>query len=83
MMFFEQDASDIAKIDLRVRDSNCSGSSASLGLDNSDDVKKRVRVGSSAAGKALCARLNAIHMPSGASRRAHVFAYYSGDTSMR
>jgi hypothetical protein len=80
-MFFEQDADDIAKIDLRVRADNCSG--ASLGLDSSDDVKKMVRVGSEGAGQALCARLNALHLPAGESRRMHVFAYYSGDTAMR
>jgi Subtilase family len=83
MMFFEEDRTDIAKIDLRVRDDNCSATSASLGLDSSDDVKKRVRIGSAAAGAKLCARLNAIHMPAGQSRRAHVFAYYSNETSMR
>ena len=89
-MFFEQDATDIAKIDLRLRDENCGSSSASLGLDSSDDVKKMVRIGSSGAGKQLCARLNAIHLPVAspqygflASRRAHVFAYYSQETSMR
>jgi hypothetical protein len=81
MHFFEKDAEDIAKIDLRVRADNCAG--ASLGLDSSDDVKKMVRMDTSAAGQALCARLNAIHMPAGESRRAHVFAYYSGDTAMR
>jgi hypothetical protein len=89
-MFFEEDAANIAKIDLRVRDDNCSSTSSSLGLDSSDDVKKMVRLGSFAGGEKLCARLNAIHLPVPfpqigyqEPRRAHVFAYYSSDTSMR
>lgn len=74
-------AVDIRSSDLRLMPNNCG--SGSLGLDWGYDVKKMVRAGSNAANQSLCVRLNAIHLPSGASRRAHVFAYYSNNTAMR
>lgn len=80
-MHFEENTDLIAQADLRVRADNCSG--ASLGLDSGPDIEKMVRVGSSGAGQALCARLNAITLPLPDPRRVHVFAYYSGDTTMR
>ena len=83
-MVFEDDNSDMADIELQVRDDNCSAGSQFLWGDYSMDVKSMVRLsGASAAGKRLCNRLEADHVPSGESRRVHVFAYYSGDTAMR
>lgn len=83
-MVFEDDNDDMADIDLQVRDDNCSASSQFLWGDYTMDVKSMVRLsGSVAAGKRLCNRLEADHVPSGESRRVHVFGYYSGDTAMR
>lgn len=79
--FFEEDSSNIADIDLLIMDDNCSGNT--LDYDISRDIHSMVRLGTSAAGKALCNRLHAYHVPSGQTRRVHVFAYYSGDTNMR
>lgn len=83
-MVFEEDNDDMADIDLEVRDDNCSATSNYLYRDGSKDVKSMVRLsGPTAAGKRICNRLSADHVPSGETRRAHVFGYYSGDTSMR
>lgn len=88
MIFFEQSAADgIADIDLSVANNNCSTGYTTYGSDVSYDVKSTVRVGTAAAGNAICTRLHAYSVPGlglwGESRRAHVFNYYSGNTNMR
>jgi hypothetical protein len=83
MVFFEGDTSDMADIDLKVEDNNCMPPNTTFGVDSSFDVKSMVRVGSGAAGKAMCTNLHAWTIPGGGSRRAHVFTYYSANTNMR
>ncbi len=83
-MVLEDDNSDMADIDLEVRDDNCSPSSQFIFGDYTMDVKSMVRLsGSVVGGERLCNRLVADHVPSGETRRVHVFGYYSGDTAMR
>lgn len=80
-MFFENDTSDMADIDIQVRSTSCTGSI--LNSDNSRDTKTMVRLGNSAASTTLCNRIEGYHVPSGETRRFHQFAYWSADTSMR
>ena len=80
IMFFERHSTDMAKIALSLETDNCAAQSLT---DSSYDVENMVRAGHGLAGENLCARLNVVHLPTGASRRAHVFAYYSADTAMR
>lgn len=81
MMFFERDAAGIANLDLALRQANCA--SPDLVVDASWDVRKMVRLGPTAAGQQLCVRTYAANIPSGETRKAHVFSYYSFETTMR
>jgi hypothetical protein len=83
MAFWEIDNTDVADITMELRDQNCGSGSVGLGSDFSYDVKKMIRVGTSAAGKALCLRIKAWHVPTGQTRKVQVFAYLSADTDMR
>lgn len=79
--FFEGDYSAMANLNLRIMDTNCSGST--LASDFAYDVKMMAQIGSVAAGKALCVRRSGASVPSGGTRLLHHFAYFSGGTSMR
>ncbi len=86
---FEDDNDDMADITMYVQDNNCysdhtlEGDDGQPASDMSYDVAKMVRLGSSASGKALCIKTRSWYIPSGETRRLHVFAYHSGDTAMR
>jgi hypothetical protein len=83
-VFFEDDGGNAADITLQVRDSDCGSGSAVLGSDFGYDHKKMVRLsGGTAAGEALCVRLDANHIPFGETRRVQLFMYYSASTFMR
>lgn len=77
---FEGSFWTVADVDLYVRDQNCAG--ADLGYDSSFDTKSMVRLGTSAASKALCVRLKGYAVPPGG-RRVVLASYFSVDTSMR
>ncbi len=82
-MVFEEDNTNIADIDVELRNQDCAAGSQVLASDSSRDVKSMVKLGASASNTALCVRLIADHVPSGQTRRVHVFQYYSNLTSMR
>jgi hypothetical protein len=77
---FEQGYWSVADVDLYVRDQNCAGSN--MGYDTSFDTKSMVRVGSAAAGKALCVRVKGYAVPP-EGRRVVLASYFSVDTQMR
>lgn len=79
-VFPEDSPVDVADIDLRVYDQNCRTGAQLLGSDLSYDVKSMVRLGPEAAGKALCVKISAVHVPSGETRPVTLFMYYSYDT---
>jgi hypothetical protein len=81
--FAEETPSDVADIDLYVRD-NCDGTPATVRSDLSRDTKSMVRLDDEGASESLCMRLRAYHVPSGETRKVHFFHYYSsGSTSGR
>lgn len=80
-LFFEDNYSGVANLNLHVKGSNCSGSD--LASDIGYDVKMMARLGSSASGQQLCVQRSGASVPSGETRRLHQVAYYSGSTSMR
>ena len=77
---FEQDWRTVADVDLYVMDQNCAGTT--LGYDVGFDTKSMVRVGTEAAGKALCVRVKGYAVPP-AGRRVVLASYFSVDTAMR
>lgn len=82
-MVFEDNNIVMSDFLLYLRTDNCDAGSVQLGIDDSFDVKKMVRLGTSARGQEICIRTHAYHIPPGESRRIHVYAYYSGQTGMR
>jgi hypothetical protein len=81
-MVFEGDWAAVADVDIQVRDKNCGVDSAYLGGDSSYDTKSMVRVGSIAAGRALCVRVTGYAIPP-EGRRVVLTSYFSVDTAMR
>jgi hypothetical protein len=81
-MVFEQSWKTVSDVDLYVRDMNCGSGSSQLGADASRDTKSMVRLGNSAAGRALCVRLHGYAVPPGG-RRVVLASYFSVDTQMR
>lgn len=82
-IFFEQDGTDVADIDLTVYDKGCGAGSSTLNYDNSRDDKSMVELGSTAAGKDLCLDLYGYHLPPGETRQVVLLDYYTDQTSMR
>jgi hypothetical protein len=82
-LVLEDDAFDVADVDMRVYESDCMGSPILYGSDLSFDSKSMVALGSVASGKSLCVRLNAAHIPTGQLRKVQLVVYYSADTLMR
>lgn len=54
-----------------------------MNADVSAEVHHMARIGSSGASQALCTQLLAYYVPSGETRKVHMFRYYSGDATMR
>ncbi len=81
--FFEPDGTNIADIDVTVKDKGCGTGSGALGSDLSRDVKSMVSIGSAASGKDICVDLSAFHVPAGETRQVTLVAYYTNETSMR
>lgn len=81
--FFEADGTDIADIDVRVKDKGCGANSLLLGQDVSRDTKSMVQIGSSGSGKDICVQLDAFYVPPGQTREVTLVTYYTGETSMR
>jgi hypothetical protein len=83
-VFLERDGTDVADIDMEVRDQNCAAGSALLGSDSSRDMKSMVRLaGSSVSNKSVCVKLKGYHVPQGESRLVQLVIYWSDRTAMR
>lgn len=82
-VFFEQDGSDVADIDVTVYDKGCGAGRTQLGSDISRDMKSMVSIGSAGAGKDVCVDLYGFHVPQNETRDVVLVAYYTDQTSMR
>jgi hypothetical protein len=82
-VFFEQDGSDVADIDMTVYDKGCGTGKVVLGSDASRDMKSMVSIGSAGSGKDVCVDLYGFHVPPNETRDVVVVAYYTDETSMR
>ena len=73
--YFEEDADDIADIDLYIKDRDCGSGTTTLKSDTSRDTKRMAKLGTEARREDICIRNVATYVPTGTSRRVHVFAY--------